>query len=113
MQRAPEDRYFAVIFRSELSSDPAGYQDAAAEMEAIAARQPGYLGFHSARSDGHGISISYWQTDDDIRRFKSHADHLWAQREGRNRWYRRYSVEVCEVQRHYQFDRAADTGARE
>lgn len=112
MRPAPEGRYFAVIFRSELSKDDAGYQDAAAEMEAIAARQPGYLGFHSARSNGEGISISYWQAEADIQRFKSNADHLWAQREGRNRWYERYSVEVCEVQRHYRFERAPDSGAR-
>ena len=96
---------YAVIFRSVLRPDHSGYAETASQMEAIAAQQPGYLAFHSVREGAHGITISYWESEADIRRFKAHTDHLWAQREGRRRWYRSYTVEVCEISRQYQFTR--------
>ncbi|MDB4967982.1 MAG: hypothetical protein JWN44_3671 [Myxococcales bacterium] len=103
----PAPPYVAIIFTSmRTADDDAGYQAMAVEMERLAARQPGYLGIESARgADGLGISVSYFRTADDARGWKAHADHLGAQRLGRERWYRAYSVRIAEVQREYAFDR--------
>ena len=52
----------AVIFAAQRTSeDEAGYQKAAADMVALAERQPGFQGLRSTRgADGFGITVSYW-----------------------------------------------------
>ena len=50
----------AVIFAAQRTSeDEAGYQKAAADMVALAKRQPGFQGLRSTRgADGFGITVS-------------------------------------------------------
>ena len=100
----PDPPYVAVIFTSVRMPGDHGYGATAAELEALAAKQPGYLGLESAY-DGLGITVSYWSTDDDARAWKQVADHLGAQRMGRERWYAAYRVRVCRVERDYGFVR--------
>ena len=97
--------YVAVIFSSQRTPvERDQYDEAAAEMERLAAQQPGYLGIDSARgSDGFGITVSYWRTEDDARAWKAVAEHLDAQSSGRDRWYRSYDVRVATVTRQYGF----------
>jgi heme-degrading monooxygenase HmoA len=103
----PEPPYTAVIFTSvRTGDDDDGYAAMAADMEALAARQPGYLGIESARGVGAGatgITVSYWATDDDARAWKAVAEHAGAQRLGRERWYGAYVVRVATVGRAYGF----------
>src|SRR5262249_44173993 len=65
----PEPPYVAVIFTSQRAAGgDAAYAAAADAMEALAARQPGYLGIESARdADGFGITVSYWATEADAK----------------------------------------------
>ncbi len=75
-------------------------------MMSLATAQPGFLGVESARGeDGVGITVSYWRDEDSIRRWRAHADHVTAQRAGRQRWYRAYKIRVCRVEREYGFER--------
>ncbi len=99
----PVPPYYAVIFTSErTAADPDGYQATAARMVELAAEQPGFLGIESVRqSDGTGITVSYWQTEEAVRTWKQHAEHKLAQQQGRSAWYRRYRVRVCRVEREY------------
>jgi heme-degrading monooxygenase HmoA len=98
----PDPPYFAVVFTSLRTEGDAGYEEAAARMEALAATQPGYLGIESARgADGLGITVSYWATEDAMRAWKRNAEHLVAQRRGREEWYRSFRVRVCRVERDY------------
>jgi heme-degrading monooxygenase HmoA len=98
----PQPPYTAVIFTSVQTAELAGYDEAAAEMERLAAEQPGYLGFESARS-GLGIAVSYWATQEDARAWKQVAEHRLAQQRGRDQWYRTYRVRVATVERDYGF----------
>ena len=99
-----EPPYYAVIFTSmRTAADAAGYGEMTAAMERLAAAQPGYLGFESAR-DGIGITVSYWRDLDAIAAWKRDVDHLGAQRLGRARWYARYRVRIARVERDYAFD---------
>lgn len=107
LARTPAPPYVAVIFSSLRTEGDHGYGAMADEMERLAATQPGYLGIESARSaDGFGISVSYWRSAADARAWKGVADHLGAQRLGREQWYRAYRVRVAEVTREYGFERA-------
>ena len=99
---ALETPYYAVIFTNTRTQGDNGYASMAAEMEELAKSQPGYLGFESARAD-IGISVSYWQSLEDIARWKSHTDHIMAQKKGIKNWYSWYKVRICRVEREYEF----------
>jgi heme-degrading monooxygenase HmoA len=107
LAKTPEPPYVAVIFTSQRTAvDDDGYHAMAEEMSRLAAMQPGYLGAESARGgDGLGITVAYWQTAEHARAWKQHADHLGAQRLGRDRWYQAYRVRIAQVVREYGFAR--------
>ncbi|MGD9991174.1 antibiotic biosynthesis monooxygenase family protein [Pseudonocardia sp.] len=97
----PTPPYVAVIFTSlRTAGDDDGYAAAAADMDALAARQPGYLGVESAR-EGVGITVSYWQDEESARAWKQVAEHVEAQRRGRVDWYVAYRVRIADVVREY------------
>src|SRR4051812_25874337 len=97
----PEPPYYAVIFTSvRTDEDHADYQDASARMNELAAQQPGFLGVESAR-EGIGITVSYWRDLESIAAWKRHADHVMAQRMGRERWYSHYRTRIARVEREY------------
>jgi heme-degrading monooxygenase HmoA len=67
-------------------------------------RVPGYLGIARARgADGLGITVSYWASEEAIAVWRRHADHLAAQRAGRERWYGAYELRIARVERAYGF----------
>ena len=104
--RTPEPPYVAVIFTSQRTAGDDGYGAMAAEMEALAREQPGFLGIESARTpEGFGISATYWKDEASARAWKQVARHLEAQRAGRERWYAGYRVRVAKVEREYGYER--------
>ena len=94
--------YYAVIFTSTLKEESAAYQEMAERMETLAKKQPGYIGFESARGS-LGISISYWESLESIAAWKKQIDHQQAQRLGREQWYASYKTRICKVEREYEF----------
>ena len=96
----PEPPYYAVIFTNQQSDDLDGYAETAARMLELAADQPGYLGVESARQ-GLGITVSYWQDLESIKRWKAQAEHREAQRQGKDRWYSSYRTRIARVEREY------------
>lgn len=107
LARTPAPPYYAVVFTSvRTPADPAGYAEAAARMTELAARQPGYLGVESARgADGVGITVSYWASLEAVREWGRHAEHLLAQRAGREKWYECFRLRVCRVEADRAFER--------
>ncbi|SDB60260.1 Heme-degrading monooxygenase HmoA [Flavobacteriaceae bacterium MAR_2010_188] len=95
--------YYAVIFTSKLNAEVIGYQEMSILMEELATQQSGYLGIESARSE-IGITVSYWQTLEDINNWKQQSDHLVAQKLGREKWYCWYEIKICKVEREYSFN---------
>ncbi len=103
--KTPEPPYWAVIFSSLTSQDNQGYPAMAEAMERLAAEQPGWLGFESARDPGLGIVVSYWRDLESIAAWKANLSHAAAQATGRERWYDAYSVRIARVERSYDFAR--------
>lgn len=98
----PEPPYFAVIFTSVRSDGDDGYERMSDAMVALASRQPGFLGIESARgSDGLGITVSYWSSEEAIGNWKLNGEHLVAQKHGKARWYDDFVVRVAKVERAY------------
>ena len=102
--RAPSPPYCAVIFSAVRAEDEGGaeYEKTSARMRELAGRQEGFLGMESAGGlDGLEITVSYWRDSECARRWKENAEHLRAQRRGREKFYRAYRVRVCKVEREY------------
>lgn len=98
----PEPPYWMVVFTSVRSAgNDADYAEAAATMERLARRQPGFLGLESVRDPGtgFGITVSYWTDEDAIAAWRAHAEHAVIQRLGRERWYRAYRLRTGRVER--------------
>ncbi len=95
--------YYAVIFTNQQTELLEGYAETAQLMERLAAEDPGYLGMDHARGE-IGITISYWESTEAIARWKSQVDHQKAQLLGRTKWYEKYTVRVCKVEREYHFE---------
>ena len=94
----------AVIFHSVRRADTdgaSGYAEMSEAMDALVAQQPGYLGARSVREGQEGITVSYWRDDASARAWKAVAEHVVAQRRGREEWYAEYDVIVAEVIRAY------------
>ncbi|KAJ7090420.1 putative enzyme [Mycena belliarum] len=99
MSQVLEPPYYAVIFTSKRRVQGGdGYPETAAQMDALAQTQPGFLGFDSVRST---ITVSYWKDESSIKAWKGNLDHLLAQKKGKNDWYLRYQVHVSRVERTY------------
>ena len=98
---------YVVIFRAKVRELDQEYSSMAERMRELALQQFGCLEFHSLCEGDDEIALSYWPSEEHIRAWKAHADHLQAQRLGRERWYESYSVEVAQVTRQYRHPRSA------
>ena len=96
-----EPPYYAVIFSSLRTEVDDGYAETAKRMVELAAKQPGFLGFETARQD-IGISVSYWTSLEAIRTWKENVEHRAAQNRAKE-WYRTFRVRICRVEREYGF----------
>jgi heme-degrading monooxygenase HmoA len=94
---------WAVIFVSEAGADRAGYAETDAAMVEAVRGQPGFCGVESLEDGKRSVTVSYWESEEAIRAWRAHAEHRQAQAEGRARWYRRYHIEVCRIERAYSF----------
>jgi len=102
LARTPEPPYFAVIFTSARTDGDNGYAEMAEALVALASQQPGFLGIESVRgSDGVGITVSYWSSQEAIGNWKMNSEHLVAQRHGKAKWYQNFVVRVAKVERAY------------
>ena len=92
---------YAVIFRAEIADADAEYSGAASRLRDLALSEYGCVEFTSCTEGQREIAISYWETLEQISRWKQNALHRDAQQKGRSRWYRSYTVEVVELLRSY------------
>jgi heme-degrading monooxygenase HmoA len=93
---------YAVIFSSIRTEGDRGYGAMAERMVELARQQPGFLGIESARGeDGFGLTVSYWASLEAIGAWRTQADHLLAQRQGREQWYEQFAIRVARVEREH------------
>jgi heme-degrading monooxygenase HmoA len=95
-----------VLFRSKLVDEPDGYAEMAQEMVDIAKSMPGFIDVKAFKADdGERLTLVWWEDEDTLRAWRTHARHLVAQRLGRERWYQYYKIEVGEILRANEFSR--------
>ena len=108
LAQTPKPPYYAVVFSSQRTENDAdGYAEMSDRMFALAAQQPGYLGVEAVHSeDGFGMTVSYWESLDSIRKWRAQAEHKIAQQQGRTTWYEHYKLRICLVEKEYNFEKA-------
>ncbi|WP_286239105.1 antibiotic biosynthesis monooxygenase family protein [Neptuniibacter halophilus] len=94
---------YAVIFRAQTGKQDQAYADTVARMRQLAFEKYACLEFVALTEGDQEIAISYWRCEADILAWKQDPEHALAQQQGRDQWYRGYSVEVVELKRRYQF----------
>ena len=90
---------YLVVFRNRKRADMDGaaYAADSAAMEALAARQPGYLSFKSfVADDGEVVAISEWENRPAAKAWRKVAEHAELQARSRREYYAEYRVITCE-----------------
>ncbi|HEY8010151.1 MAG TPA: antibiotic biosynthesis monooxygenase [Rudaea sp.] len=101
--KTPKPPYYAVIFSSQRNGKgEADYAAAAERMFELVVQQPGYLGVESARdTNGFGITVAYFDSEENILRWRNHAEHAATRARGKREWYEHFEVRVAKVERAY------------
>lgn len=102
--KTPQPPYYAVIFTSERTEDDNGYSQMSDEMEKLVEKQPGFLGYESARNET-GITVSYWKDLESIKKWKENNSHSIAREKGRGVWYSKFKVRIVKVESDYGFEK--------
>ena len=92
---------YAVIFRAEINKLDSRYTEMASRMRDLAINKYGCTDFTSVTGGSQEISISYWQDQEQIKKWKEDAEHLVAQELGQSIWYKSYKVQIVEIVREY------------
>jgi heme-degrading monooxygenase HmoA len=94
-----------VVFRIALRPDlPASeYESTGARMVEIVSGIPGFLGMDYAEVDGGELLVARFESHEALAAWRSHPEHVEAQRLGRERFFASYRIEVCEEVRAYEF----------
>ena len=91
---------FVVIFISRLRADAQGYEETARRMAELVRQQPGFLGMESWRdANGRGVTISWWESEEAIARWRDHPEHAQARQWGRKKWHDDFHISICRVER--------------
>jgi len=93
------------VFRSRLNP---GVQDEygvwAARMSELARTMPGYISHKGFTApDGERVTIVEFETEEGVRAWSSHPEHVQAKKRGRESFYSEYKIQVCSVQREHTF----------
>ena len=96
--------HYAVIFTSLKSENLHGYDEMAEKILTLAKKQRGFICFESyTNKKGENVSISYWESLADIKTWKENLEHQMAQKLGKEKWYNYFKLQVCKIEREYEF----------
>ena len=92
---------YAVIFKAQIRDLDQTYHETVKRMRDLATQQYGCREFLSLSEGDQEISISYWDSLSQIQQWKQNTEHLQAQTAGKEKWYRKYHVDIVEIVRQY------------
>jgi heme-degrading monooxygenase HmoA len=93
---------FTIKLRPDL--DVEEYQKAGARMVELVSAMPGFLGMEYASSDGTELIVARFESHEALAAWREHPDHRATQKRGRDEFFARYRIEVCDEVRSYEFD---------
>ena len=92
---------YAVIFRAKTKKLDDDYFKMAKRMRELAINEYGCVEFTAVTEGSDEIAISYWESMEQIKKWKQNSEHLLAQKLGKEKWYETYSVEIVEILEKY------------
>jgi len=95
------------IFRARIRTETQSeYYALADEMGAIAKGMPGFISWKSYfADDGERVSVHEWESEQHLRAWREHPEHVRTQTLGRQRFYDEYTLYVCNEPRESRFTR--------
>jgi heme-degrading monooxygenase HmoA len=89
------------VFRSRLNPDAADdYLRAATRMSELAKTIPGYISHKGfVAQDGERVTIVEFASEEGMRAWATHPEHVEAKKDRRKRFFSEYRVQICSVQR--------------
>lgn len=96
-----------VLFRSRLRVEAGEeYHRTAQRMLELAQSMPGFISFKTfTADDDERVSIAEFESEEAVRAWYAHPEHLKAQQRGRELFYEEYKIQVGTVGRAYGFAR--------
>ncbi len=93
------------VFRSRLKPEAQEeYKRWAARMSELARKMPGYVSHKGfVADDGERVTIVEFESEDALRGWSTHPEHLDAKKKGRADFYLEYRVLTCAVTRERTF----------
>jgi heme-degrading monooxygenase HmoA len=97
-----------IIFRSKLTAAAGDdYKQTGDDIFALAQNHPGFVDIKEYKAeDGERLTIVWWENAETLEQWRRNLQHVAAKRTGRERWYEYYKMDVAEVTRTSNFDRA-------
>lgn len=103
------EEMIAVLFEAQARPDAqARYLQLAAELGPLLADVPGFIAierFQSLISPGKILSLSWWEDEASVARWKGNLLHQAAQQEGKTSIFSYYRIRVARVFRDYTSDK--------
>ena len=93
------------VFRSRLRPEAADeYATWSARMGGLAEAMPGYISRKTfVAEDGERVTIVEFETEEHLRAWSVHPEHVKAKEKGRTTFYSEYDIKVCAVERMWSF----------
>lgn len=88
---------FAVIFRAEIKQLDEQYSSTSKRLRELAMAKYDCIDFIAVTEGNQEIAISYWKSEEDIKRWQQNSEHLQAQKMGKEKWYQSYQVQIAEL----------------
>ena len=97
-----------VVFRSRLMPGvEQEYAPRVAEVLSWAEKMPGFRSIKDFGAiDGERVAVIEFESAETLEAWRTHAGHLKAQQEGRDRFYSEYSLQICEQVRESKYSAA-------
>ncbi|NNH27682.1 antibiotic biosynthesis monooxygenase family protein [Acinetobacter terrestris] len=92
---------YIVIFKAKINILDDEYSRTAQLLREKALTQFNCQKFEAITENDFEIALSYWNSLEDIQTWHKDAEHQVAQRLGKEKWYKSFSVEICENYRGY------------
>jgi heme-degrading monooxygenase HmoA len=88
--------------------DQAEYERTFSRMLELVSQMPGFLGIDGyAGEDGTELAVARFESDEAVKAWKQHPEHLETQERGRRNFFAAHDITVAEVLRHYEWSAAA------
>ena len=88
-------------FAPNLKLIDADYENTAQRLREIAESRYGCVGVSSFQQNNEELTLTYWESAEDIAAWRRDPEHIMAQRIGAEKWYEWYLIQVATIDRAY------------